>query len=222
MILLYAFIDSLKISSTIPLLSVYHQCMLGSFLSFICLLLDVLSPHWGREGSSLLGRAGLLVGRRCVGFSLQWLLLLGAGAVGDAGLQELCNVGPVVSAPQALGAGSAVVVHRLSSHSIQWDLCQGLNDVPIALQGRFFTTESPRMPWLLLILRTLKKLMIIYWFFSPYSFRMYAPNHVICNRYILFVFNWYAFYFLAITQVNIKMSEVETTSLWYQSWDKTC
>ena len=132
------------------------------FLFIIYLLIGCVESSLRHEGFSLLGACG-----GCPLVALRGLLTAVAALAGSRSCVRASGV--VQCGPGSLG--SQALERRLSSCGAQtqqllhgaWDPpAPGTEPVSIALQGRFFTTESPRMPWLLLILRTFKKLMIIY------------------------------------------------------------
>ena len=85
---------------------------------------------------------------RCMGFSLQWLLMLWSRGSRMPGLQQLRHVG--LSGPRWFLGSRA----PLDSCGTQAQLLHGMWDPPIseirlvfpALAGRFLTTESPGKP----------------------------------------------------------------------------
>ena len=64
-------------------------------------------------GFSLVAASGVRSQVVCLGFSLPWLLLFRAWALGRAGSSS-CDGGSVVAVPMFWSTGSVVLVHRLS------------------------------------------------------------------------------------------------------------
>ena len=119
----------------------------GWYFLFVCLFVMIYLFIFGCVGSSLL-YAGFLVAAsggysllRCMGFSLQWLLLLQSTGFSRCGTwaQLLRRV------------GSVVTVRRLSSCGAQASLLHGMWDLPgpglepgsPALAGGFLSTAPP-------------------------------------------------------------------------------
>ena len=93
----------------------HHTVTMMSFLksNFIYLFLCWVFIAVGRLFLVVASGAATLQ-LQCVGFSLQWLLLLGSMGSREQGRQQLRHVGSVAAVPRLQSTGSIVMAHRLS------------------------------------------------------------------------------------------------------------
>ena len=132
--------------------SIAHPRCQG-WTDFCLIILFIYLSIFGHSGSLLLcmlffscGEWGLFLQLRCVGVSLQWLLLLWSMGSRAYGFQQLQHVGSAVVAPRLQNTGSVVVAHGLVT---LWhvDLPRpGTEPVSPAVTGILFTTEPPGKP----------------------------------------------------------------------------
>ena len=135
----YLWIERLKMSILLKSFYKFSAFYKFIYLSFYFWLHWVfIAVHW----LSLVAASGGYSSLQCVGFSLQWLLLLRSMGSGHKGFsscgawaQQLWRVGSVVVVRRLQSAGSVVVAHGLSCSAA----CgifpdQGLNPCPLYRQ----------------------------------------------------------------------------------------